>query len=141
MELSSIWKGVEASLSSLIYDVLIPLVSRCSCRSLKTRMNLLSGIALMGKIKILFLSHSYNTNRYLFQSVSICLLWSIILANTVLVRYNSGFIGGSSSFIGSCCLVDLMFLLVWCMWTLAVYIDGGICLLIRLIVKFVHISK
>ena len=66
LELSSIWKGVEASLSSLIYDVLIPLVSRCSCRSLKTRMNLLSGIALMGKIKILFLSHSYNTNRYLF---------------------------------------------------------------------------
>ena len=65
----------------------------------------------------------------------------MILVNTVLVRCDSGVICGSSSFIGSCCLVEFMFFLVWCMWHLAVAIDGGICLLVTSIVKWVHVSK
>ena len=61
--LSSLWKAVEASLSSIMYDGLSLLVSRCSCRYLKTRMNLLSDISFMGRIKIILLFHSYSTNR------------------------------------------------------------------------------
>ena len=60
----------------------------------------------------------------------------MILVNTVLVHCASGFVGSSSSIIGSCCLVELMFFLVCYMWTLSVAIDGGMCLLISLIVKF-----
>ena len=65
----------------------------------------------------------------------------MILVNTVLVHCSSGVIGVSSSFIGYFCLVDLMFFLVWCMWPLDISIDVGRCLLIRLVVKVIHISK
>ena len=65
----------------------------------------------------------------------------MILVNTVLVHCSIGFIGVSSSFVGSCFLVELMLFLIWCMWTLDVSIDGGICLLIRSIVKLVHVAK
>ena len=65
----------------------------------------------------------------------------MILVNIVLVHCASGFIGGYSSFIGSCRLADLMFFLVWYMFPLAVAIDGGRCLLIRSIVKLVHVAK
>ena len=64
--LSSLWKAGEVSLSSLVYAILIPLVSRCSCRYFKTQMNLLSDLAFMGRIKILFLLYLYSTNRYFF---------------------------------------------------------------------------
>ena len=85
LDLSSLWKSGEASLSSIMYSGLSPLVSRCSCRSLKTHMNLLYDLAFMGRIKILFLLYSYITNIYLFplfevtgnlpvKSVDICLL-------------------------------------------------------------------
>ena len=77
LDLSYLWKAVEASLSSLIYAGLIPLVSRCSCRSLKTWMNLLYDLALMGRIKILFLSYSYSTNRYLFPQVCFYLPFAV----------------------------------------------------------------
>ena len=40
---------------------------------------------------------------------------------------------------GSCGLSDLMFFLVWCMWPLDFAIDGGICLLMRLIAKLGHV--
>ena len=61
------------------------------------------------------------------------------LVNTVLVSCDSGVIGGSSSLMGSCRLMELMFFLVWCICPLDVAIDGGRCLLIRLIVRFGHI--
>ena len=56
LELISIWKVGEASFYILMYDRLIPLTSGCLCRSLKTRMNLLYNIALMGRIRIILLS-------------------------------------------------------------------------------------
>ena len=65
----------------------------------------------------------------------------MILDNTVLVCYASGFIGGSSIIIGSCWLVELMFFLVWWMWPLAADIDGGRCLLISLIVRLGNAEK
>ena len=65
----------------------------------------------------------------------------MILVNTMLVRCVSGFISGSFIFICSCCLVDLMLFLVWCIWTLVVAIDGGRCLLVRLIVELGHVKK
>ena len=65
----------------------------------------------------------------------------MILVKTMLVSCSSGFIGGSSSFIVSCYLVYLTFFLVWCMWPLAVSIDGVRCFLIRSIVKLVHVAK
>ena len=61
--------------------------------------------------------------------------------STALVHCSSGGIYGSSFILGSCGLLDLMFLLVGYMWPLGVDMDGGRCLLIRYIVKFVHISK
>ena len=83
-----------------------------------------------------------DVNRNLpVRSVAICLLWSMILMNTVLVRCTSGFIVISSIVFGSCGLVDLRFFLVWCMWHLAVAIDGGRCLLISLLVKLIHVVK
>ena len=135
-----------------MYDGLIPLVSMCSYRSLKTQMNYLSDLAFMGRIKILLLLYSQSTNIYLFplfevtgnlpiKSAAIFLLWLMILVNTVLVHCASGVIGGSSSFIGSCCLLDFIFFLVWCMWILAVSIDGGRCLLIISIFKLGHEAK
>ena len=66
LTLSSIWKAGEASLSSLLYYGVSTLVSRCSWRSLKTRMNSLSDLAFMGLINVLFLSCSYIYNRYFF---------------------------------------------------------------------------
>ena len=57
LDLSYLWKAVEASLSSLMYAGFSPLASRVSCRPLKTRMNSLSDLAFMGCIKILFLSY------------------------------------------------------------------------------------
>ena len=44
LALSSLWKAGEVSLSSLMYDGLTPLMSRCSWRSVKTLMNSLSDI-------------------------------------------------------------------------------------------------
>ena len=144
------WEAVVDSLSSLIYSGLISLVIKCPWRSLKIRMNSLYDITFMGQIKMIFLSYSYKTNLYLFplfevtgnrpvRYVVISLLWLIILVKSVLVRCVSGFI--VDSYIGSCCLVDLMLLLVWCMWPLEVFIDGGICLLIRSIFKLGHVAK
>ena len=128
LDLSSLWKSGDASFYSLIYTGLIPLSSRWSCRSLKTRMNSLSDLTFMEQIKMILLLYSYSTNRYLFslfedtgnlpvKSVAILFLWLMILVKTVLMRYASVFISWSSSFIESCQLVDLMFLLVWCVWT------------------------
>ena len=116
LDLSSIWKAVEDPLSSIMCAGLIPLANRCSCRSLKTQVNLLSDISFIGCIKIILLLFLYITDTYLFQlfyitgnlpvkSVAICLLWLMILVNIVLVHCASGFIGCSSSFIGSWCLV------------------------------------
>ena len=115
-------------------------------------MNSLSDLNFMVRIKLLLLSYSYRTNIYLFslfevtgnlpvKSVAIWLLWSMILVKTVFVCCESGDIGGSSSFVGSCYLVDLMFFLVWCMWPLDVSIDGGRCLLFMLIVNLVLVAK
>ena len=59
LALSSLWKSVEASFSSIIYSGLVPLVGRGSWRSLRTRMNSLSDLSFMGSINILFLSYSY----------------------------------------------------------------------------------
>ena len=94
LALSYILKVEEDSLSSLVYAGLIPLVSRCSCRSLTNRIYLLYDLTFMGRINILLLSYSYNKNISLFlllevtwnlpvRSVVICLLWSMILENTV----------------------------------------------------------
>ena len=94
-------------------DGIIPLVSRCSCRYLKTRMNSLSDIAFIGWIKILFLYYSYSTNIYSFlifevtgdlhvKSVPIFLLLSMILVKTVLIHCTSGVIGGSFSYFVHC---------------------------------------
>ena len=55
LELGYLWKAVEYSLSSLMYAGSIPLVSRCSCRSLNTCMNSMSDIAFMGRIIILLI--------------------------------------------------------------------------------------
>ena len=55
------------------------------------------------------------------------------------MRCANGVIGDSSCLLGSFGFVDLRFFLVWCMWTLAVYIDGGICILIKSIFKFGHV--
>ena len=55
LELISIWKVGEASLSILMYDGFIPLKSGCLCRSLKTRINSLYNLALMGRIRIILL--------------------------------------------------------------------------------------
>ena len=95
--MSSLWKELDASLSSPVHASLSALVSRRSCRSLKTRMNLLFFIAFMGRIRILLLFHSCNMNRYLLplfgntgdftvRCVTIFLLWLMILVNTVSVR-------------------------------------------------------
>ena len=65
----------------------------------------------------------------------------MILVDTVLVRFDSGVISDSSSFISSCYSLDLIFFLVWCMWPLDVAIDGGIWLLIRSIVKLGCVAK
>ena len=86
LELIYICNKLDVSLTSIMYDVLSPMVSRSSYRSLKNLMNSLSVIYFMGLIKILFLSYLYNMNRYLFplfeftvnlivMSVAICLLW------------------------------------------------------------------
>ena len=112
----------------------------------------MSSLSFIGMIKILFLLHSKNTNRYLFplfevtgnlavKYVSIFLVWSIILVNNLLVHCAIGFISGSLSFIGACCLVDFMLFLVWCMWPLDVAIDGGRCSLIMLIVKLGYVEN
>ena len=96
LDLSYLWKAGEASLSSLMYADLRPLVSKFSCRSLKTRIHLLSDLDFMGWINKLFILYSKNTNWYLFtlldvtgnlpvRYVAICLLWLIILVNTMLV--------------------------------------------------------
>ena len=73
------------------------------------------------------------------RSMDICLLWLIMFVKTVLVRCVSGVIDGYSCLIGSCFLVDLILFFVWHIWPLAVAIDGGRCLLIRLVVKFYHV--
>ena len=120
LELIYLWKLVEVSFSSIVYAGLIPLMNRFSRRSLKNRMNLLSDLVFMGRIKIIFLSYSYNTNIYLFtlfevtgvlpvRYVAIYLMLSMILVNTVLVHFASGVIGSSSCLIVSCFLMNLMF--------------------------------
>ena len=116
-----------------------PLLSRCSCISLNTRMNLLHDIYFMGRIRILLRLYSYKTNIYLLpmfevtgnlpvRSVDICLLCLMIFVKSVVVLCVSGVIDSSSCLIGSCCLVELILFLVWLMWPLAVAIDGGRCL-------------
>ena len=126
LDLTSIWKAGEDSLSIIMYAGLSPLVSRCSCRPLKARPNLWYVIAFMERIMIRLLLYSYNMNRYLLplfevtgnfpvRSVSICLLWLMILVSTVLVRCASGVIGGSYFIMGTCGLVDTRFFFVWCM--------------------------
>ena len=65
----------------------------------------------------------------------------MILENIVLVRCDIGVICVSSCLMSSCGLEDLRLFIVWCMWTLAVAIYGGRSLLIRLVVKFVHVVK
>ena len=128
------------------------MVSRCPCRYLKTCMRFMSDFAFMGRIKIPLLLYSYSRNRYLFtlfevtgnlpvKSVVICILWLMILVNALLVRCASGVISGLSSLVGSCCLVDLMFLFVWCMLPLDVVIDGGRFLLIKSIFKLGYVAK
>ena len=135
-----------------MYVGLIHLVSRCPCRSLKTRMNLLYILDFTGRIRILLLSYSYNTNIYLLtmfevtgnlpvRYLDICLLWLMILVNTVLVCCASGVIVGYSCIVRSCRLVDLRLILVWLRLPLAVTVDGGRCLLISSIVKFGHVLK
>ena len=131
---------------------LIPLVSMWLYRSLNCRMNLLSDLDFMGRIKMILLLYSYNMNSYLFillgvtgnlpvRYLAIYLFWSMIFVNTLLVRCDSGVISGSFCIIGSCFLVELMFFIVWCLWSLYVAIDGGRCLLISSIVNFVHVAK
>ena len=63
LDLSSIWKVADDSFSSIMYSGLIPLVSRCSCKSLKNRMNSLSDLDFTVRIKIILISYSYKTNR------------------------------------------------------------------------------
>ena len=65
----------------------------------------------------------------------------MVLVNTVLVHFSSGVIDFSSCLVESCGLVGFRLFLVWCMWPLDVVIDGGMCLLIGLIVKFGHITN
>ena len=71
LALSFLWKAGEASFSSLIYYGLIPLMSRCSWRSLKTRTDSLSDLAFMGLTNVLLLSYSYIYNRYLFPLLEV----------------------------------------------------------------------
>ena len=65
----------------------------------------------------------------------------MILVDNMLVRCTSGSIGGSSSIFGSFGLVDLRFFLFWCMWPLAVSIDGFRCLLISYLINLGHVVK
>ena len=150
LDLGYLWKEGEASLSSIVYSFLSTLVCRCSCMSLNTPVKSLHDINFMGRTRILLRLYSYNTNIYLFpmfevtgnlpvRSVDICLLWLMVSLKTVLVRCVSGVIDGYSCLIVSCCLVDLILFLVCNMWPLTVSIDGGRCLLIRLVVKFYHV--
>ena len=110
--------------------------------SLNTWVKSQHDINFTGGIRILLQLCSYKTIIYLFpmfevtgnlpvRYVDIFLLWLVIFVKTVLVRCVSGAIDGSSCIIGSCCLLDLIIFLVWCMWPLDVSIDGVICLLIR----------
>ena len=55
----------------------------------------------------------------------ICLLGLIILVDSMLVHYVSGSIGCYSCRLGYWDLMEFRLLLVWCMCTLAVSMDGG----------------
>ena len=115
-------------------------------------MNSLSAPASIGRTSMLFISWLYNTNRYLLtlldlygnfpvRYVSIFLLGSMILLNTVLVHWSSGFISSSYCILEYCGLVDLRFFVVWSMWPLDVSIYWVRCLLTRFIVKLGHVAK
>ena len=99
-------------MSSIVYYVFSPMVSRCSCMSLNTRVKLQHDIDFMGRIRILLRFYSYKTNIYLFtmfevtgnlpvRSVAIFLFWSMILVATMLLHCYSGVVGGSSFLVGS----------------------------------------
>ena len=90
LDSSYLWKAGKAPLYSIVYAGLSPLMSRFSCRSLKTQINYLSDINSMEQIRILCLTYSYNMNMYLLplfevtgnfpvRYVAIFILWSMIL--------------------------------------------------------------
>ena len=147
-----IWMAGEASLSSLMCAGLIPLESRWSCRSLNTRMNLLSDIAFMGNINILLLLYSYNTNRYLFSYWGLQVIYML----GILIFASCGW---WSWWTLCCCVVSvvssvdpqvLLAIVAWLNWWSSLFgtcfpwlfpLIGGRWLLIGLIVKLGHVAK